>query len=130
MADSSSVTGFFVHQYDYVVYQLGELYTRSRIVAEWFVACQSIPSAIASSLVAFSCQRRAFCPSCGARRMAESAVLLADEVFPEQRLSLAPKPRVNLTRFHGAFAPNRKHCARGTPACSASARVGRNGLIE
>ena len=35
-------------------------------------------------LVAFSCKRRAFCPSCGARRMAESAALLVDEVFPEQ----------------------------------------------
>ena len=35
-------------------------------------------------LVAFSCKRRGFCPSCGARRMAESAVLLVDEVLPEQ----------------------------------------------
>ena len=34
-------------------------------------------------LVAFSCQRRGFCPSCGARRMAERAALLLDEVFPE-----------------------------------------------
>ena len=33
-------------------------------------------------LVAFSCKRRGFCPSCGARRMAESAALLVDEVFP------------------------------------------------
>ena len=35
-------------------------------------------------LVAFSCKRRGFCPSCGARRMAESAALLVDVVFPEQ----------------------------------------------
>ena len=35
-------------------------------------------------LVAFSCKHRSFCPSCGARRMAESAALLVDEVFPEQ----------------------------------------------
>ena len=27
-----------------------------------------------------------------------------------------PKPRVNLTRFHGVFAPNSKHRARVTPA--------------
>ena len=33
-------------------------------------------------LVAFSCKRRGFCPSCGARRMAESAALLMDEVLP------------------------------------------------
>jgi ribosomal protein S27E len=38
----------------------------------------------AEHLVTFSCKRRGFCPSCGARRMAESAALLADEVFPEQ----------------------------------------------
>jgi ribosomal protein S27E len=35
-------------------------------------------------LVAFSCKRRGFCPSCGASRMAESAALLVDEVLPEQ----------------------------------------------
>jgi ribosomal protein S27E len=35
-------------------------------------------------LVAFSCKRRGFCPSCGARRMAESAALLVDEVFPKE----------------------------------------------
>jgi len=32
--------------------------------------------------VAFSCKRRGFCPSCGARRMARSAALLIDEVNP------------------------------------------------
>jgi ribosomal protein S27E len=35
-------------------------------------------------LVAFSCKRRGFCPSCGARRMVESAALLVDEVFPAE----------------------------------------------
>ncbi len=35
-------------------------------------------------LVAFSCKRRGFCPSCGARRMAESAALLVDDVLPHQ----------------------------------------------
>ena len=35
-------------------------------------------------LVAFSCKRRGFCPSCGARRMAESAALLVDDVFPRE----------------------------------------------
>ena len=32
-------------------------------------------------LVAFSCKRRGFCPSCGARCMAESAKLLVDDVL-------------------------------------------------
>ena len=31
-------------------------------------------------------------------------------------VSLVPKPRVNLTRFHGVFAPNSKYRARVTPA--------------
>ncbi|MGH7261640.1 MAG: transposase, partial [Nitrospiraceae bacterium] len=33
-------------------------------------------------LVAFSCKRRGFCPSCGARRMAETAAHLVDCVIP------------------------------------------------
>jgi hypothetical protein len=33
-------------------------------------------------LVAFSCKRRGFCPSCGARRMAETAAHLVDRVIP------------------------------------------------
>jgi len=36
----------------------------------------------AERLVAFSCKRRGFCPSCGARRMTETAALLVDAVLP------------------------------------------------
>ncbi|MCF6263497.1 MAG: IS91 family transposase [Xanthomonadales bacterium] len=35
-------------------------------------------------LVAFSCKKRGFCPSCGARRMADSAALLVEEILPYQ----------------------------------------------
>ncbi len=45
------------------------------------VRCESCQ---AEHLVTFSCKRRGFCPSCGARRMAENAALLVDEVLPEQ----------------------------------------------
>lgn len=38
----------------------------------------------AERLVAFSCKRRGFCPSCGGRRMTESAALLVDEVLPAE----------------------------------------------
>ncbi len=31
-------------------------------------------------------------------------------------VALVPKPRVNLTRFHGVFAPNSKYRALVTPA--------------
>jgi len=34
-------------------------------------------------LVAFSCKKRGFCPSCGGRRMSETAARLNDHVFPE-----------------------------------------------
>lgn len=40
----------------------------------------------AEKLVAFSCKRRGFCPSCGARRMVDSAALLVDEVLPRAPL--------------------------------------------
>jgi ribosomal protein S27E len=33
-------------------------------------------------LVAFSCKKRGFCPSCGAKRMVEHAALLVDEILP------------------------------------------------
>jgi hypothetical protein len=37
-------------------------------------ACQG------EKLVAFSCKRRGFCPSCGARRMTETAALIVDNI--------------------------------------------------
>ena len=46
--------------------------------------------------------------------------------FIARLAALVPKPRVNLTRFHGVFAPNSKHRALVTPAKrgkSNSARV-------
>ena len=39
---------------------------------------------LAEKLVAFSCKRRGFCPSCGARRMVETAAWLVDNVLPQQ----------------------------------------------
>ncbi len=36
--------------------------------------------------------------------------------FIAKLASLAPKPRVNLTRFHGVFAPNSKHRIQVTPS--------------
>jgi ribosomal protein S27E len=52
------------------------------------VRCESCHD---EKLVAFSCKRRGFCPSCGARRMADSAALLVDEILPHQPMrQLAP----------------------------------------
>ena len=51
----------------------------------WFLRlqCQSCQQ---EKLVAFSCKRRGFYPSCGAKRMAESSAHLLDEVFPHKPL--------------------------------------------
>lgn len=40
----------------------------------------------AEGFVAFSCKRRGFCPSCGGRRMNETATHLVDSVLPYQRV--------------------------------------------
>ena len=53
-------------------------------------------------LVAFSCKRRGFCPSCGARWMAESAALLVDEVFPD---GVYAEDAYGKQRFHRVKAP-------------------------
>ncbi len=45
------------------------------------VRCESCHD---EKLVAFSCKRRGFCPSCGAKRMVDSAAHLVDEVLPKR----------------------------------------------
>jgi ribosomal protein S27E len=45
------------------------------------VRCESCHD---EKLVAFSCKRRGFCTSCGARRMADSAAHLVDEILPDK----------------------------------------------
>jgi hypothetical protein len=41
-------------------------------------------------------------------------------------VALVPKPRVNLTRFHGVFAPNSKHRALVTPAKRGKGKIPRS----
>ncbi len=68
----------------------------------------------AEHLVAFSCKGRGFCPSCGARRMAESAALLVDDVLPHEPMA-AP---AHLTAIaHG------KDCSCNPPAFPPSMAV-------
>jgi len=60
-----------------------EAYLRCGLLEHGFLrvkcnACQ------AEKLVAFSCKRRGLCPSCGARRIVETAALLVDNVLPQQ----------------------------------------------
>jgi hypothetical protein len=53
------------------------------ILAKGFlrVRCESCAQ---EKLVAFSCKKRGFCPSCGGRRMSDTAAHLVDHVFPKR----------------------------------------------
>jgi ribosomal protein S27E len=56
-------------------------YLKCGVLAHGFlrVQCESCRH---EKLVAFSCKRRGFCPSCGVRRMSETAIHLVDSVLP------------------------------------------------
>ena len=63
------------------VYQEVEEYLKCGILAYGFtrISCESCRK---EKLVAYSCKRRGFCPSCGGRRMNEVAHHLVDSVLP------------------------------------------------
>ncbi len=100
-------------------------------------ACQ------AEKLVAFSCKRRGFCPSCGARRMAETAALLVDKVLPQQpvrqwvlslpfalRYLLATRPEI-ITQVLGiVYRAISGHLIRQAGLTRASAATGAVTLIQ
>lgn len=65
---------------DFVVKEFEE-YLRCGILAHGFLRAQC-EKCHHEMLVAFSCKRRGFCPSCGARRMSETAAHLVDSVLP------------------------------------------------
>ena len=52
----------------------------------------------AEHLLAFSCKRRGFCPSCGARRMADGAAWLVDQVLPERPIRQRRRERPHVLR--------------------------------
>ena len=67
---------------NYVQREFEEFLTCGRLVHGFLqVGCEECKH---ERLVAFSCKRRGFCPSCGARRMAESGALLVEEVLARQ----------------------------------------------
>ena len=66
----------------YVVREFGDYLKCGRLEHGFLrVRCESCHD---EKLVAFSWKRRGFCPSCGARRMADSAARLVDEVLPKR----------------------------------------------
>ncbi len=50
------------------------------------------------------------------QHLGESHVIFEPLDFVARLAALVPKPRVNLARFHGVFAPSSKHRALITPA--------------
>ena len=90
---------------DFVIKEFEE-YLRCGILAHGFLRVQCT-GCHHEMLVAFSCKKRGFCPSCGARRMSETAAHLVDHVLPHKnirqwvltfpmpiRLCLAVRPKV------------------------------------
>lgn len=59
-----------------------EEYLKCGILAHGFLRAKC-DSCKHERLLAFSCKRRGFCTSCGAKRMAETAALLVDHVIPD-----------------------------------------------
>jgi len=57
------------------------MYLDCRILARGFARARC-PACGQEFIIAFSCRARAVCPSCNARRMAETAAHLLDHVFP------------------------------------------------
>ena len=107
------------------------------IAINWYGVCQ------AEKLVAFSCKRRGFCPSCGARRMVETAALLVDNILPPQparqwvlslpfalRYLLATRPEV-ITQVLGiVYRAISGHLIRQAGLTRASAVTGAVTLIQ
>lgn len=69
---------------DFVLKEFQE-YLECGILAHGFLRlrCEDCNS---ETFLAFSCKRRGFCPSCGGRRMNETATHLVDEVLPYKRI--------------------------------------------
>jgi hypothetical protein len=77
------------------------------------------------ALVAFSCNRRGFCPSCDTRRMNESAAYLVDDIIPRvpvrQRALSFPVPLRRLLAAHPEL------CASAQTWCQEKGIIG---LVE
>jgi len=94
-------------------------------------------------LIAFSCKRRGFCPSCNTRRMVEIAAHLVDEVFPQVPvrqwvLSLPKRFRYFLQHNRGYVRPVlaimikaiEKELIRNVPCDSSGCRLGAVSFLQ
>jgi len=94
-------------------------------------------------LLAFSCKKRGFCDSCGARRMVDSAALLVDEILPHQpmrqwvltvpfplRFLFASQPAVMGKVLGIVYRTIATHLTRKAGYTKATARTGAVTLIQ
>lgn len=97
----------------------------------------------AEKQVAFSCKRRGFCPSCGAKRMVESAALLVEEVLPHLpmrqwvlsvpyplRFLFAREPKVMSKVLSIVYRTIASHLIRQAKLTRATAQTGAVTLIQ
>ena len=104
------------------------------------VRCESCHD---EKLVAFSCKKKGFCCSCGARRMVDSAALLVDEILPHQpmrqwvltvpfplRFLFASQPAVMGKVLGIVYRAIATHLIRKAGYTKATARTGAVTLIQ
>ena len=103
-------------------------YLRCGVLAHGFarVRCQTCRDEI---VVAFSCKRRGICPSCTARRMADTAAHLVTRVLPRapyrQWVFTVPKPlRLVLAREPGVDELGRQRLRARDRRVAAARRAG------
>jgi len=117
-------------------------YLKCGILAHGFLRakCESCNN---EQLVAFSCKRRGFCPSCGGRRMSESAIHLVDEVLPikpvrqwvisfpiQIRLLLAVRPKIMSEVLNIVTSTISKHLCKKAGFKKSQAKAGVVTLIQ
>ena len=126
---------------DFVVKEFDE-YLRCGILAHGFLRAQC-QSCQFEHLIAFSCKRRGFCTSCGARRMSETAAHLVDSVLPMQpirqwvlsfpfqiRLCLAVKPKIMARALSITHSAVSKYYRTKTGLAKPKAKSGAVTLIQ
>jgi len=85
--------------------------TRTSNAASWRTASWRLRCADCGhdKLLAFSCKRRGFCPSCGARCMSQTAAHLVDHVIPRTASQCLSRP------IHPPTRSCRRCCTRSSP---------------
>ena len=104
------------------------------------VRCESCHD---EKLVAFSCKKRGFCPSCGSRRMADSAALLVDDILPHQpmrqwvlslpfplRFLFASNPRVMTRALAIVYRTIATHLTRKAGFTKPTSQIGAVTMIQ